>query len=184
MADNIFLSQAYQDWLEQLKDKIRSAQLKAALSVNTALILTYWELGLSILLQQQNQGWGAKVIDQLSKDLQKDFPLMQGFSPRNLKYMRKFAQTYSDFSIVQQVVAQIPWGHNLILLEKLQDNEQRLWYAMQAAENGLELQQFTGGFFRQQIFFLLNKIDTAKDFYTLMQNVFFSYYTSFQYIQI
>ena len=81
-------------------------------------------------------GWGAKVIDNLSKDLQNAFPQMQGLSVRNLKYMRKFAEVYPDFSIVQQAAAQLPWSHNISLIDKIDTNEQRIWYAEKIIENG------------------------------------------------
>src|SRR5437867_1778552 len=80
----------YEEFLSDLKQRIRSAQIKAALSVNRELILLYWQLGRAILQRQQQQGWGAKVIDRLARDLLREFPEMRGFSSRNLKYMRAF----------------------------------------------------------------------------------------------
>jgi predicted nuclease of restriction endonuclease-like (RecB) superfamily len=79
--------------------------------VNWELVLLYWQIGREILIRQQQQGWGAKVIDKLAKDLRKEFPEMKGFSPRNLKYMRAFAETYPDEQIVQEALAQITWYH-------------------------------------------------------------------------
>jgi predicted nuclease of restriction endonuclease-like (RecB) superfamily len=96
----------------------------------------YWDIGQSILERQRDKGWGAKVIDRLSHDLKTAFPDMSGFSPRNLKYMRKFAESWSDRTIVQEVLAQITWYHNLALLEKCKDTEIRLWYARKTIENG------------------------------------------------
>lgn len=84
----------------------------------------------------EQEGWGAKVIDRLAQDLGKDFPGVSGFSPRNLRYMRKFAQTYADFTILQAVLAKIPWWHNILLLEKLDNLEERIWYAQQTVMNG------------------------------------------------
>jgi len=78
----------------------------------------YWDMGRQILKNQRSDGWGAKVIDRLSHDLKVSFPEMSGFSPRNLKYMRKFAECWPDRSIVQEVLAQIPWHHNIALMEK------------------------------------------------------------------
>lgn len=107
------------------------------LSANAALILLYWEIGRSILQRQQSEGWGAKIIDRLSHDLKTAFPDMSGFSPRNLKYMRKFAEVWPDKEIVQRTVAQIPWRSNLTLLDKLDDPKLRLWYAQKTLELGL-----------------------------------------------
>ncbi len=126
----------YRQFLQSLKDRIRSAQVKAALAVNQELILLYWQIGREILDRQHQEGWGTKVIDRLAKDLKRDFPDMTGFSARNLKYMRAFADANPDGVLVQQVFSQIPWGHNVRLLDVLKDPEQRLWYARQTIENG------------------------------------------------
>ena len=98
--------------------------------------MLYWQIGQNILQRQNQQGWGAKVIDRLSKDLSAEFPEIKGFSTRNLKYMRKFAEAWQDKQIVQQAVALLPWGHNLVLLDKFSDNVTRLWYAQKAIEHG------------------------------------------------
>ncbi len=98
----------YDDFLRELKERISQAQIRAALSVNRELVLLYWQIGREILLRQHNEGWGAKVIDRLARDLRTEFPEMKGFSPRNLKYMRAFAAAYPDETIVQQAAAQIP----------------------------------------------------------------------------
>lgn len=126
----------YSQFLRDLKTRIRQAQIKAALAVNREIVLLYWSIGRDILAKQQAQGWGSKVIDRLAKDLKREFPDIKGFSPRNLKYMRTFAEAYPDKPIVQEVLAQIPWYHNIALLEKLKDLERRLWYACQTVENG------------------------------------------------
>ena len=110
--------------------------MRAALSVNRELVLLYWQLGQDILTRQRQQGWGAKVIDRLASDLQKEFPDMKGFSPRNLKYMRAFAEAYPNEPIVQEVLAQITWYHNIALIEKLKSPEERLWYAQKTVEHG------------------------------------------------
>jgi predicted nuclease of restriction endonuclease-like (RecB) superfamily len=122
--------------LEELKTKIRRAQQKAVLSVNEELILLYWDIGVTILKQQRKQGWGAKIIDRLSRDLSKSFPDMKGVSTRNLKYMRKFAASYRSISIVQQLAAQIPWFHNCALLDRVADEKERIWYISQTIKNG------------------------------------------------
>lgn len=126
----------YTDVLRGLKTHIQNSRLKAVLSANASLIVLYWQIGETILTRQTQEGWGTKVIDRLSFDLKASFPDMTGFSPRNLKYMRAFAEAYSDFTIVQRVVAQLPWRSNLALLDKLKDLDLRLWYAQKAIENG------------------------------------------------
>jgi predicted nuclease of restriction endonuclease-like (RecB) superfamily len=136
MADLIYTSKGYQDLLARLKNQIRTAQVRAALAVNHELVLLYWQIGKDILTRQKEEGWGAKVIDQLSRDLHLAFPSMHGFSPRNLKYMRTFAEAWPDESIVQQAVAQLPWGHNVRLLDYVKDSQERLWYIEQAIRNG------------------------------------------------
>jgi predicted nuclease of restriction endonuclease-like (RecB) superfamily len=133
---SLFSDSNYADFLDGLKQRIRTAQVKAALSVNRELVLLYWQIGREIIERQQEQGWGAKIIDQLARDLKREFPEVKGFSPRNLKYMRAFAQSYPQETIVQEVLAQIPWYHNLALLEKLKSTEQRLWYAQETVTNG------------------------------------------------
>ena len=126
----------YGDWLAGLKQRIRSARQRAALAVNRELVLLYWQIGRDILVRQQTQGWGAKVIDRLARDLRSAFPDMKGFSPRNLKYMRAFAEAWQDGEFVQGVLAQLPWYHQLALLDKLGDTESRHWYAAKALEHG------------------------------------------------
>jgi predicted nuclease of restriction endonuclease-like (RecB) superfamily len=86
--------------------------------------------------RQATHGWGARVIDRLAADLHSEFPDVRGFSPRNLKYMRKFAETWPDNQIVQRAVAQLPWRQHVALLDKVQDEGQRLWYARAAIEHG------------------------------------------------
>jgi predicted nuclease of restriction endonuclease-like (RecB) superfamily len=125
----------YQDYLAQLKERIRSAQAKAVFAVNRELISLYWQIGRDILQRQTQQGWGAKVIDQLARDLKQEFPEVKGFSRTNLLYMRAFAEAYGDEQIVQQLVGQIPWGHNVRLLDQVKDPAQRLWYAQQTIES-------------------------------------------------
>ncbi|MEH1942348.1 MAG: DUF1016 N-terminal domain-containing protein [Nostoc sp.] len=111
----------YEDFLTELKTRISSAQLRAAVAVNKELVLLYWQIGRDILNRQQQKGWGAKVINRLAADLQKAFPEIKGFSVRNLKYMRAFAEAYPDEELVQQVVALIPWGHNVRILDTAKD---------------------------------------------------------------
>lgn len=128
--------EGYADWLSELKSRIQNARLRAALAVNAELVRLYWEIGCDILARQQAQGWGAKVIDRLADDLRREFQDMKGFSPRNLKYMRAFAEAWPDEQFVQQVVAQLPWGHNVRILDYLKSAEEREWYARKAFEHG------------------------------------------------
>lgn len=135
---SVSLTQApegYSDWLTELKLKIHNAQQRATLAVNRELILLYWQIGRDILARQAKQGWGAKVIERLAHDLRNSFPNMKGFSRTNLLYMRSFAESWTDEQIVQQLVGQLPWGHNLVLLDKLSTQEARLWYAKKTIEN-------------------------------------------------
>jgi len=105
--------EGYDDFLRDLKERIRSAQVKAALAVSHQLVTLYWNIGRQLIAEQMRRGWGAKVIDCLAADLRHAFPELKGFSLRNLKYMRALAEAYPDAEIVQQVVAQFPWGHHL-----------------------------------------------------------------------
>jgi len=130
------LPAGYGPLLADLKERVRAAQTRAVLSVNRELILLYWHSGGQILRCQREEGWGAKVVDRLAKDLRAEFPEIEGFSPRNLKYMRALASAYPEVEFVQQVVAQIPWGHNLLLLNKLKQHELREWYARRTVEHG------------------------------------------------
>lgn len=132
-ASNII---GYEDFLIELKTRISSAQLRAVLAVNKELVLLYWQIGRDILNRQQQQGWGAKVIDRLAADLQKAFPEMKGFSSRNLKYMRAFAEAYPDEQFVQQLAAQIPWFHNCVVLDKVKNSVEREWYIQQTIQHG------------------------------------------------
>lgn len=125
----------YGDWLADLKARIHSAQQRAARAVNLELVLLYWQVGRDILTRQAEQGWGGKVIDRLAADLRIAFPDMKGFSPRNLKYMRAFAEAWPDESFVQEVLAQLPWYHQLALLDKLPGPETRKWYVAKAIEH-------------------------------------------------
>ncbi len=137
MVDQLSATSAdYLQLLQRLTEQIRLAQIRAALSVNQELVLLYWHIGQEILLRQRQQGWGAKVIDQLAHDLHREFPTMKGFSARNLKYMRTFAEAWPDQTIVQQVVAQLPWGHSVRLLEHTKNPAERLWYARQTIQYG------------------------------------------------
>jgi predicted nuclease of restriction endonuclease-like (RecB) superfamily len=126
----------YPGFLAEIKKRISRERVRAALSANSAMILLYWDLGRSILSRQGEQGWGSKAIEQLARDLKAAFPGMTGFSVRNLRNMRMFARSWPDKAIVLRFVAQLPWGTNLSLLNKLRDPDLRLWYAQRAIEDG------------------------------------------------
>ena len=129
----------YPQFLTDVKARIAAARTRAALAVNSQMIELYWEIGREILDREQCEGWGAKVIDRLACDLRREFPDMTGLSLRNLRYMRSFARAWpaeDGSAIVQQPVAQLPWGHNVLLLDKLEEPAGRLWYAAKAVENG------------------------------------------------
>ena len=144
----------YSDFLSEVKKQIQSAQVRAVVNVNRELILLYWQIGKDILKRQSDQGWGAKIIDQLSKDLRKSFPELKGLSARNLKYMRAFAEIWPDRAIVQQAVAQIPWGHNVRLIDKVSNADERIWYVQQTIQNGWSrnvlLHQIESGLYLRQ----------------------------------
>jgi predicted nuclease of restriction endonuclease-like (RecB) superfamily len=147
-------AEGYDDFLRGLKERIRGAQIKAALAVNRELVTLYWSVGRDILAEQQRRGWGAKVIDLLAADLRHAFPELKGFSPRNLKYMRALAEAYPDEQFVQQVVAQIPWGHNVRILDAISDPAEREWYMRQTVEYGWSrnvlVHQIESGLYRRQ----------------------------------
>jgi predicted nuclease of restriction endonuclease-like (RecB) superfamily len=115
------MPEGYSSFIKTIKDQIVKKRLETVLAANSTMIIMYWEIGNAILQRQKNEGWGSKVIDRMSHDLKSEFPEMNGFSPRNLKYMRKFAEAWTDFEIVQRTVAQIPWRSNITLLDKLQE---------------------------------------------------------------
>ncbi len=126
----------YPAFLDGLKERIHAARLRAALAVNRELVLLYWGLGRDILAKQEAEGWGAKVLDRLGRDLAGAFPGMSGLSRRNLNYMRAMAKAYPDEQFVQQVAAQIPWFHHCVLADKVKDPREREWYIRQTIENG------------------------------------------------
>jgi predicted nuclease of restriction endonuclease-like (RecB) superfamily len=175
------LDNAYKDWLIELKQKVRTAQLKAAVAVNTELIILYWELGK--MITEKQTAWGSKFLEQLSQDLRTEFPDMQGFSERNLKYCRQFYQFYipsieqqlvaqlkqanqtNDTSQIvspenfitvfrQQPVAQIPWGHNILIFSKSKSADEAEFYASQTLQNGwsrnILSQQINANLFQRQ----------------------------------
>ena len=148
------LPEGYETFLADLKQRIRTAQVRAALSVNRELILLYWSIGRDILNREQAQGWGAKVVNRLADDLSQSFPEVKGFGLRSLRYMRAFAEAYQDSQFVQQVVAQLPWGHHLRILDAVKEPDRREWYIRQAIDNGWSrnvlVHQIEGGSYSRQ----------------------------------
>lgn len=126
----------YPELLEELKGRIRGARLRAAFAVSRELVLLYWAIGREILERQKAEGWGARVIDRLAHDLQVEFPGVEGYSSRSLKYMRALAEAWPDAAVVQQVVARLPWGHHTVLLDRLKTAAEREWYLHAALEHG------------------------------------------------
>jgi predicted nuclease of restriction endonuclease-like (RecB) superfamily len=126
----------YAELLSELKERIRTAQVRAGLAVNRELVMLYWQIGRDILARQRAQGWGAGVVQQLAGDLRREFPEMKGLSRTNLLYMRKLAEDWPDGAIVQQLVGQIPWGHNIRLLDRVKDPAEREWYVRATIEHG------------------------------------------------
>jgi predicted nuclease of restriction endonuclease-like (RecB) superfamily len=127
---------SYPALLRELKQRIQQSQARASISVNRELVLLYWHIGQDILVRQGREHWGAKVIDRLAADLKEAFSKIKGFSPRNLKYMRAFAEAWPDEEFVQQAVAQIPWGHNVRILDYVKDPSHREWYIRATLEHG------------------------------------------------
>jgi predicted nuclease of restriction endonuclease-like (RecB) superfamily len=141
--------EGYEQFLGGLKDRIRTAQLRASLAVNRELIALYWHIGKGLVERQKSHGWGDAVIDRLGRDLRHAFPGLAGFSRTNVYRMRAFYLAYQKLEeFVPQAVGQIsgegpppgpaelPWGHNVILVERVKDPAERLWYALSAAEHG------------------------------------------------
>lgn len=126
----------YTSLLAELKQTIRTARMQAIRQVNRSLIQLYWELGRQIVESQKRHGWGREIVERLSLDLKRTFPGQSGFSGRNLWRMRKFFLTYKDYPNLSQAVAEIPWGHNSILLADRFSPSERLFYAKKTSEHG------------------------------------------------
>lgn len=135
-SDIPMLPRDYEPWLADLKSRISASRLRAAAAFNRDLVLLYWDIGREILGRQNAEGYGTKVVDRLAADLSAAFPSIKGFPARNLKYMRAMAFAWPDVEVVQQVVAQLPWGHQTVLLDRLDTSAQREWYARAAVEHG------------------------------------------------
>ncbi|MDE1161193.1 MAG: PDDEXK nuclease domain-containing protein [Acidobacteriaceae bacterium] len=126
----------YSELLVRLKARIRSSQLRATVAVNSELIELYWSIGQELSSRFQSEGWGGKIVERLAQDLRSEFPGMEGFSPRNLRYMRSFAEAWPSPAILQQLVAKLPWGHQTVLLDKVKDPATREWYLRANLEHG------------------------------------------------
>lgn len=146
----------YNTFINQIKSEIKTSQDNAVLSVNKELLFLYWRIGNKLNESIKDASWGSKIIPMLSKGIKSSFPDLKGFSERNLKYMRKFAEEYSEFEFVQQVVAQLTWSHNLVLLDRIKDRDKREWYMQKCIENkwsrnALVHQIESGLYLRQEI---------------------------------
>jgi predicted nuclease of restriction endonuclease-like (RecB) superfamily len=135
----------YAAWLGTLKTQIRNARVKASLAVNQELVLLYWRIGKEIVHQRGAQSWGSKILEQLAKDLKAEFPDMRGLSQTNMKFMARYAEAWDEGSIGHQLGAQIPWRHNIVIIDQVKDRDTREWYIKKTIENGwsrsvLELQ--------------------------------------------
>jgi predicted nuclease of restriction endonuclease-like (RecB) superfamily len=135
VAELTALPSGYPALLEELKARIRAAQLRAALTLNQETILLYWSIGQDLASRFAAEGWGTKVVDRLAKDLGTEFPGVEGFSLRNLRYMRSFAEAWPDPQILQQA-AKLPWGHHMVLLDRLKEGPSREWYLRASIEHG------------------------------------------------
>jgi predicted nuclease of restriction endonuclease-like (RecB) superfamily len=130
-------SSDYLLWIQELKSKIHAARSKVALSVNAQLIELYWTLGKDISEKLSSSVWGSSFIDQIAIDLKHEFPDIKGFSRRNLYAISQWYKFYSrKFEFVPQLVAQIPWGHNRLIITKVNDIEEALFYCRETARNG------------------------------------------------
>ena len=130
------ISDEYKKFLDDLKSRVATSRYQAALSANSVMIHLYHHIGSQILEAQANHGWGAKIIEQLSRDLKMAFPDMKGFSPQNLKYMKRFATEYPSEAIGQQAVDQLPWGHNIVLMYEIKDLKERAFYIQKTRKLG------------------------------------------------
>jgi len=133
---------SYNSLLVMIKEQIRTAQHKALISVNTQMLSLYFKIGETISQQQKEQGWGAKVIRKLALDIKSELPEIKGFSYRNISLMVQFYNEYRDLPIVQPVVAQIPWAHNIVLMQKVKDRTLREWGIWQKPWNMVGVKLF------------------------------------------
>ncbi len=140
---------SYSQFIKSLKEKVRSAQLKASISVNQELIKLYWELGKDVIERQEKEGWGSKVIERISIDLQNEFPGIEGFSRTNIGRMRAFYLAYQIYpqsvgKFGELPIFRIPWGHNIAIIENVKDVNARLWYVNMTIEEGWSRDELIG----------------------------------------
>ncbi len=127
----------YFHWINDLKSKIHAAQTKVALTINSQLLELYWEIGKDISERQENTDWGSKFIEQTAIELRNEFPEIKGFSRRNLYAIRQWYKFYSEkYQFVPQSVAQIPWGHNRLIISKIKDIAEAEFYCNETIKNG------------------------------------------------
>ena len=154
-------SSEYLSVVDTVKREISNAQYRAAVHVNADLLLLYYDIGCII---NEHKSWGNKFIDNLASDIRMAFPESKGYSVRNLKYMSKFAEEYPNREFVQQVFAQIPWGQNIVLMDKVSDSKEREWYIRKSAENGWSrnvlVHQIESGLYRRQV--LVDKVSNFE----------------------
>jgi len=140
MSSNL-IAPEYKQWISQLKQKFQQAQIKASVQVNSTLLEFYWNLGSDIVEKQKNSIWGSSFLKQVSEDLSREFPDVKGFSYRNIKYIRQWFIFYSQSNINgQQLVAQlvqIPWGHNIFIIQKCKDLKEALFYVQNTIKYGI-----------------------------------------------
>lgn len=152
----------YLSVIENIKGEIKAAQYRAVVHANTDMLLLYHHIGSVI---NAHKAWGNKFVDNLAMDIRVAFPESKGYSVRNLKYMAKFAATYPDREFVQQVVAQIPWGHHIVLMDKIADPNEREWYIEKSAQNGWSrnvlVHQIESGLYQRQV--LVNKVTNFEN---------------------
>jgi len=173
------LSKLYLSWLQQIKERIRSAQIKAAVRVNAELLNLYWQLGKEIIEKEKEAKWGNKLIEQLSKDLLKEFPEIKGFSRTNLFYIRKWYLFYNTTEIIPQLVGQskrigqqtvvqilpqlvgqIPCGHHREIITQCKDLNEAIYYISQAAQHDCD-RSFELGI---TIIQMEDKVDSSSQF--------------------
>ena len=134
MSNDIIDINEYKEILSSIKNEILKSQYRAMQVVNVEMIYMYWNIGKII---SNNIKQGNKFVDNLAIDLKLEFPDITGFSPRNIRYMRKFADEYQDEKFLQEVLAKITWYHNVILMDKVKDIEERKWYISQTIKKWL-----------------------------------------------
>jgi len=133
---NIVNNKEYIKFLNEIKTRIAAARIKAIRSVNKELIRLYWDIGKNIIDRQEKYKWGDAVVEKLSNDLKEEFKSTSGFSAQNLWYMRQFYLEYKDDKILQQLVGELPWGHNILIFSRIKNKKERLYYLKASAEMG------------------------------------------------